>query len=336
MDLYDDLPRLMTALAGLFDEKERAAALHEIAEGAPGGEGAVLRRLIQRAIAERRRLEELLAERTAQLGLVLEVLRTRDEIAAEQQEWDFATELQTAGLPQKFPPFPERREFDLHAGMVTAKEVGGDLYDFFLLAPNRLGFVVADAAGKGIPAAVFITLTRTLLKAAASRMADPGACLTTVNSMLCLDNPSVMFATAFYGTLDTDTGEVRYANAGHNPPYVMRADGSVEAVPVTGEMALGVFEENTYAARRLRLAPGEVLVCYSDGVTEAINVAGELFLDERLAAVLAAQRSRQPDGIIASVVAEVDRFMGLAAVADDLTLLALRYNGRPPSSAGSA
>ncbi len=227
MDHADRLRQLGIGLAQLLDENQRAAALRAFDSQADDALTA-LESLVDRLQAREKRREALLRERGFQLELALAILSTRDRAAAEQAEWDFATDLQLAGLPQDFPAFPDRNDFDLHAGMVTAKEVGGDLYDFFLLAPNRLGFVVADAAGKGLPAAIFITLTRTLLHAAAQKLEAPGACLSTVNAMLCIDNPTIMFSTAFYGVLDTDTGEILYANAGHNPPYVLRADGSID------------------------------------------------------------------------------------------------------------
>jgi phosphoserine phosphatase RsbU/P len=268
-----------------------------------------------------------LAERTLQLELVLDVLRGRDRAVAEQAEWDFATELQTAGLPQDFPPFPDRSDFDLHAGMVTAKEVGGDLYDFFLLDPNRLAFVVADAAGKGLLAAIFITLARTLLKAAAPRLLRPGDCLRMVNSMLCVKNDSMMFATAFYGTLDLVTGTLDYANAGHNPPYVLRADRGLELVPSTGDIVLGVVEDGRYKTRQMTLAAGDTLVCFSDGVTEAVNPMGELFGERRLEALLADQIGVHPTEVLGAVIGAVDQFMSLAPMADDVTILVIRYNG---------
>jgi phosphoserine phosphatase RsbU/P len=272
-------------------------------------------------------LEAALADRTIQLELVLEVLRSRDRAAAEQAEWDFATELQLAGLPQDFPAFPDRRDFDLHAGMVTAKEVGGDLYDFFLLDQNRLAFVVADAAGKGLPAAIFITLARTLLKAAAFRLPLPGDCLRMVNAMLCIDNPGLMFVTAFYGVLDLTTGVLDYANAGHNPPYVLRAGRGVEMVPSLGDMVLGVMEDSSYGTGRVMLSPGDGVICFSDGVTEAVDPQGELFGEARLEARLADQLGAHPTEVLGTVIGEVDQFMSLAPMADDVTILVVRYNG---------
>jgi sigma-B regulation protein RsbU (phosphoserine phosphatase) len=282
---------------------------------------------LQHLAARLEAAETRLAERTLQLEIVLDVLRGRDRVTAEQAEWDFATELQTAALPQEFPPFPDRNDFDLHAGMVTAREVGGDLYDFFLLGPNRLAFVVADAAGKGLPAAIFITLARTLLKATASRLRRPGDCLRMVNAMLCIDNDSLMFVTAFYGTLDLVTGTLDYANAGHNPPYVLRANRGVELVPSTGDIVLGVMEDSRYETRQMKLAAGDALVCFSDGVTEAVNPAGELFGERRLELLLVNQIGAHPTEVLGTVIGEVDRFISLAPMADDVTLMVVRYNG---------
>jgi phosphoserine phosphatase RsbU/P len=272
-------------------------------------------------------LERRLADRTLQLALVLDVLRSRDRAAAEQAEWDFAAELQLSGLPQDFPPYPDHQEFDIHAGMVTAREVGGDLYDFFLLGPDRLGFIVADAAGKGLPAAIFITLTRTLLRAAAERLAQPGDCLRQVNALLALDNPTLMFATAFYGVLDLTGGELAYANAGHNPPYVRRRSGAVEPVPIIGSIALGIEEAAEYPTKALVLAPGETLICFSDGVTEAVDPGGMLFGENRLVELLTGAGTLHPTELLAIVVAGVDQFISTAEMADDMTVLTLRYNG---------
>ncbi len=330
MENADRLRQLGRSLAKLLGEHERGAALR--AFDTDGDPLDAIESLVARLQARENDREDLLRERGFQLELVLEILSTRDRAAAEQAEWDFAMDLQLAGLPQDFPPFPDRSDFDLHAGMVTAKEVGGDLYDFFLIAPNRLGFVVADAAGKGLPAAIFITLTRTLLRAAAQKRTDPGACLSAVNAMLCIDNPTIMFTTAFYGVLDTDTGEIAYANAGHNPPYVLRTGGTVDTLTGVGGMALGVMEEMRYQTQRLTLAPGESLVCFSDGVTEATDASGALFGEERLIALFDGQQQIHPSELLGTIIMEVDAYMALAPMADDVTLLVLRYNGSKPRS----
>lgn len=331
MNDKDRLRQLGTRLAGLLDESEREPAVRAF-ENHAGDEVSALTLLADRLQAREKQREKLIRDRTLQLELVLDVLRTRDKAAAEQAEWDFATDLQLSGLPQDFPPFPDRTEFDLHAGMVTAKEVGGDLYDFFLLAPHRLGFVVADAAGKGLPAAIFITLARTLLRAAAQRLVEPADCLSATNALLCIDNPTLMFATAFYGILDTATGEIRYANAGHNPPYVLRGSGAVDVLPGAGSMALGVIDDMPYQTQHVRLAAGDSLVCFSDGVTEATNADGALFGEDRLVGFLAGQTNSHPSELLGAVIAEVDAYMALAPMADDVTLLVVRYNGPDKAS----
>jgi sigma-B regulation protein RsbU (phosphoserine phosphatase) len=333
MSDQDSMRQLAIRLAALLDESDRGAALCEL-KASDGDTSAALTKLVDRLQARDKQREQTLLDRTLQLELVLEILRTRDKAAAEQAEWDFATDLQLSGLPQDFPPFPDRREFDLHAGMVTAKEVGGDLYDFFLVAPHRLCFVVADAAGKGLPAAIFITLARTVLRAAAERLEEPADCLSTANALLCIDNPTLMFATAFYGILNTETGEIRYTNAGHNPPYVLRGNGVVDLLPGAGSMALGVMEDTIYQTQHVRLAPGDSLVCFSDGVTEATNAAGALFGEARLVDFLTSQTNIHPTELLGSIIAEVDAYMALAPMADDVTLLVLRYNGSEGSPSG--
>lgn len=325
MSNSEGLRDIMRRLVSVLDEQEQPRALTEF-ESADDPIRA-LARLAYRVEAISQERATLLRERELQLNLVLDVLRTRDRIAAEQAEWDFATDLQLSGLPQNFPAFPDRTEFDLYAGMVTAKEVGGDLYDFFLLGPDQIGFVIADAAGKGLPAAIFITLTRTLLRAAALRLDEPGECLTTVNTILCIDNPTLMFSTAFYGVLNTKTGDVNYANAGHNPPYVLRNSGSVEVLKSAGGMALGILENASYQTQRCQLMPGDSIVCFTDGVTEAMDPLGTLFGDERLLQVLQPLHKRSPQEVLSAVIAEVDSYIALAPIADDVTLLVIRYEG---------
>ncbi|MGP8232387.1 MAG: PP2C family protein-serine/threonine phosphatase [Methylovirgula sp.] len=332
MTASDRLRQAALALAGILETRPRAKFLAALND--PHGDPvAVLEEIAQRLRVRDAEQVKLLDDCTIQLSLALDVLRNRDRTAAEQAEWDFAANLQYSGLPQDFPPFPDRREFDLHAGMVTAKEVGGDLYDFFLLAPARLGFVIADAAGKGLPAAIFITLTRTLLRAAAEKLEQPGECLRIVNTMLCIDNPTLMFTTAFYGILDTRTGEVVYANAGHNAPYVLSADGKVHALDGAGALALGVMEDALYPTQRASLAPGDTLVCYTDGVTEAVDASDALYGAARLATTLACHANEHPTEVLTAVVADVDAYMALTPMADDVTLLVVRYNG---AEAGAA
>ncbi len=326
MSMSDRFRHIAMSLATILEDGPRKMFLNDLNDS-DADALTVLETLGQHLHARNSELVKQIDERRFQLDLVLGVLRNRDSQAAEQAGWDFATDLQYSALPQDFPPFPDRHEFDLHAGMVTAKEVGGDLYDFFLLTPPRLGFIVADAAGKGLPAAIFITLTRTLLRSAAEKLDQPGDCLRIVNEMLCIDNPTLMFTTAFYGVLDTETGEVHYANAGHNPPYILRANGDVNALPGDGAIALGVMEAFSYQTCRASLTPGDLLVCFTDGVTEAIDSTDSLYGDPRLVSTLAGCAGQHPSEVLGATIADVDSYMGLTPMADDVTLLIVRYNG---------
>ena len=271
------------------------------------------------------RLETLIAERTRDVEILREALRTRDQLAVLRQELDFARELQLSSLPQVFPPFPDRNEFQVHASMVPAKEVGGDFYDFFLIDHHHLGFVIGDASGKGVPAAMFIAITRSLVKAVAPLAATPGECLAFVNTMLSRDNPQTLFATCFYGVLDTKTGEVAFCNAGHPPPLILRDGGVVDAIRDVSGVALGVMEDLEYETGSFMLQPGDVVHLYTDGVTEAQDSDDALYDEPRLIAELAAATDKSPEAVIARVLASVEAFVGLAPQFDDITMLTLRF-----------
>jgi sigma-B regulation protein RsbU (phosphoserine phosphatase) len=233
-------------------------------------------------------------------------------------------------LPSRFPPFPERTDFELHAAMVPAKEVGGDLFDFFLLDDERLGFVLGDVSGKGVPAALFMAITRTLLRAAAHHQASPGACLTYMNQSLAEQNASGMFVTLFYGILNTRTGVLEYSNAGHNPPYTFSPEGQVRALTERCGPMLGVFEGFQYPSRSTDVRSGEGVLVFTDGVTEACNKKGEFYEESRLEAYLTAHASQPVDELVLGLQAEVERFEAGAPRADDITVLALRR--RVPAS----
>ena len=248
--------------------------------------------------------------------------QARVQLTALRQELHIATRIQRSLLPERFP---ERPEFDLCAELHTVGEVGGDFYDFFDLPDGRLGLVIADVSDKGIAAALFMAIARTVIRAIAQIVPAPGACLEQANALLSKDNTAAMFVTTFYGVLDPATGEFRYANAGHNPPYhIVR--GKVAALARTGGMALGAIEDLAFAERNMLLHPAESLLLYTDGVTEAFDARGEQFGAARLEAALAAAPT-DPRQMIAAVVGAVDAFAGSAPPADDLTLLAMTYRG---------
>jgi sigma-B regulation protein RsbU (phosphoserine phosphatase) len=230
-------------------------------------------------------------------------------------------------VPCQFPPFPDRSEFAIHASMTPARAVGGDFFDFFLIDAERLGFVIGDVSGKGVPSALFMAVCRTLIKANALVGVSPEACLGQVNRVLASEGVASMYVTVFYGVLETRNGQLTYCNAGHNPPYVLRRDGSVEPLAQIGGMVVGLFENTCFEAGHLVLEPGDGLFTYTDGVTEACDLAGEEFTTSRLAPCLERCRGLDLDDVIRAVGAEVAAFVGEASQGDDITMLALRYLG---------
>ena len=244
-----------------------------------------------------------------------------------------AHDIQMSMLPKTFPPFPERRDLDIFAAITPAKKVGGDFYDFFFLDENRLCFAIGDVSGKGVPAALFMAVIKTLFKAIAGRVQNPGEILSTVNREICRDNDSQMFTTLFCGILDTRTGEIRYSNGGHNPPYHLSRAG-VQQVPKTGGRVLGLLEETTYAGSRLVLGPGETLLLYTDGVTEALDPAEQFFSERRLESILTQINFASAREQIEHLTSEITLFAAGAEQADDITTLAIRFLGTAGSNNG--
>ena len=248
-----------------------------------------------------------------------------DQLRAIQQELAVATRIQQAILPCDFPPFPSVRGFDLFAEMIPAREVGGDFYDFFLLDEDRLGVAIGDVSDKGVPAAIFMAVTRTLLKSIALTGIAPGACLEQVNRLLSLENTSCMFVTLFYGILNIRTGAFSFCNAGHNPPFLLGGAGGAAALPVKQGVVLGINEMLTYDTETWQLGPGEGLLLYTDGITEAFNPGNEMFSEQRLKQCLDEIPGGSPKEIIRHVVNAVRVFAAEAPQSDDLTLLAVKH-----------
>ena len=254
-----------------------------------------------------------------------EALRAKTQFIALQQELEIARKMQLSILPREFQP---RDGLELHATMLPAKEIGGDFYDFFALDQHRVALVVADVSGKGVPAAFFMAVSRTLLRAIAQFRDRPGHCLAQLNDLLAADNEEMMFVTLFYAIFDTRDGACIYANAGHNPPYLLRADGGVEALPSTGGMALAVMDGLEFKEGSLTLAPGDGLFLYTDGITEASAPGDELYGDARLMAALREIGTLPVREIPARMVALIKEFEAGGAQADDITCLMARYRGR--------
>ncbi|MBM4133258.1 MAG: DUF3365 domain-containing protein [Nitrospira sp.] len=264
-------------------------------------------------------LEQRVVERTEELR------RTMEEKERIGSELRIASDIQKSILPRTFPAFPHRDDFDLYAESIPAREMGGDFYDFFLLDQDRVGLVIADVSGKGVPAAIFMAVSRTMLKATAMQGGSPGDCLRQVNNLLCPDNEASMFVTVFYAILDTRTGTLDYGNAGHNLPYILSGRGGITVLENPGGMALGVMEDSAYPVKRARMQPGDGLLLYTDGVTEAMDAAGNLFSVERLERLLRRIQNGTPSEIVRDTVAEVRSYAAGEPQADDITMLALRY-----------
>ncbi len=265
-----------------------------------------------------------------------EAAADRERLLALQKELDVAREIQESIVPRDFPPYPEREDIAIHASMLPAKEVGGDFFDFFLVDRDRIGFAIGDVSGKGVPAALFMAVSRTLLRATASRGFAPDECMQQVNKILHQESVSSMFVTCFYGVLNTKTGKIHCSNGGHNLPYILRADGRIEAMEAFGGLILGAFKHAAYEKREIALQPGDCIFLYTDGITEAMNPEGEQFSGERLVESLKSVNGSAVEEIVRKVIEEVKEFTAGAAQSDDMTILAVRYFGRNDRSPGQA
>lgn len=248
-----------------------------------------------------------------------------------QSELNVATDIQASLLPRLFPAFPDRLEFDIYATMDPAKEVGGDFYDFFFIDATHLCFLIADVSDKGVPAALYMMVAKTLLKTEAQRLGDPALILASVNNILAAGNDRCMFATVFCAILDTSSGEVRYANAGHNPPLLFAQNGFSYLHPQVG-LVLGPMPEIAYTTEQMRLSPGDMLFLYTDGVTEALNRNQELYGETRLLQALRAAPLDDLMTLTRHIRDEVSRHADGAPQSDDVTLVALTWRGCPATS----
>ena len=274
--------------------------------------------------------EVLLEALCTQAGVAIVRARLTEAFLEKQrieESLKLAADIQMGMLPSTFPAFPERKDFDLYAGIIPAKEVGGDFYDFFLIDKKHLCFVIGDVSGKGIPAALFMALTKTQIKASSSRRRTPGDVLFRANNDLCHENESGMFCTLFYGILDTETGEVTYANAGHNPPYLVRPDGDASQIETTGGIALGVMDEMPFDTSTLTLSKGDSIYLYTDGVNEAMNEKDEEYSYERLETFLNDRKNGSVSETVDASLDSVKVFAGSAPQSDDITVLIVKYVG---------
>jgi serine phosphatase RsbU (regulator of sigma subunit) len=238
-----------------------------------------------------------------------------------EHEIQLARQIQQTFLPERLPEYPD---WELAALWKTARQVGGDFYDVIELPDKQLGLFIADVSDKGIPAALFMALTRTLVRAAVSETSSPAEALQRVNNLIIPNNQQEMFVTAVYAVLSLETGELTYANAGHNPPLWMRTRrDEIESLTRTG-MALGVVEGALIEERTIHLEPDDNLLLYTDGLTEAFSPQEELFGVERLRQIIQANLTLSARELLGTIEAAVNTHMGLLPPDDDLTMLAVR------------
>lgn len=259
---------------------------------------------------------------------LLEAQTTKSRLESILHELNVASQIQQSIIPRDFI---KNAQIDMYAQMVAAKEIGGDFYDFFWLddEKTKLALVIADVSGKGVPAALFMTVTRTLFRANAPMYIDkPGDCLSRINLILQRDNTNMMFVTTFYGILDIKTGLFTYSNAGHNPPHIIRQDGKVENIAKSHGMALGVSDDIKYGQDEVTLNPGDMLYLFTDGVTEAENGTGALFGEPKLISSLTAYHNLSANELVNTIRSDLTNYAAGTPQSDDITMLAVRLVGK--------
>ena len=261
------------------------------------------------------------------VSLAAQKMQSEKEKERIGAELNVATQIQADMLPRIFPAFPERKEFDLYATMDPAKEVGGDFYDFFLVDDDHLGLVMADVSGKGVPAALFMVIAKTLIKNRALLGESPAVVLRNVNEQLCEGNEAELFVTVWLAVIEISTGKGIAANAGHEHPVIRRADGKYELVEYRHSPAVATMEGIRFREHEFELHPGDRLFVYTDGVPEATDANNELFGPERMLEALNRNVSAEPKELLASVREEIDTFVGAAPQFDDITMLGIHYYG---------
>jgi serine phosphatase RsbU (regulator of sigma subunit) len=264
-----------------------------------------------------------------------EALKTKTAFAALQQELDIARTMQQSILPSSLPARPE---FSVCGRMIPAEEIGGDFYDFYHIDHDHVAVVIADVSGKGVPAAFFMAISRTLLRATAALTPSVAACMTKLNDLLVDENEQSMFVTLFYGILELSTQRFTYVNAGHNPPIRLGADGKATFLEGTGGVAAAVVPGLSYEEHVVHLSPGDTLFLYTDGFTEATTLEGEPFGEDRLLAELQPHAATPVDRVADLVIARIKDFEAGTRQADDITCVVLRLEpeARPHRAAAQS
>ena len=276
---------------------------------------------------------EVLAEAFAELSSrTLAYVSKIQRVTAEKErigaELNMATAIQASQLPRLFPPFPNRTEFDIFASMTPAKEVGGDFYDFFLIDDDHIALVMADVSGKGVPAALFMMVSRVLIKSHLQNGERPSVALANVNNQLCESNDAQLFVTVWLAVMEISTGKCVVANAGHEHPTLRRAGGKFELISYRHSPAVATLEDIPFKEHTFELYPGDSLFVYTDGVAEATNSNNELMGTERMLEALNRQPDADPHEVLLNVMDGITEFVNGAEQFDDITMLCLRYNGK--------
>lgn len=259
-----------------------------------------------------------------QIEYIKSTQKEHSQLESIQSDLAVATEIQQAILPRVFPPFPEIDSLDIYASMHAAKEVGGDFYDFFRIDQDRIGFIIADVSGKGVPAALFMAVSNMLVRSIAQTASASNICINDVNKLLCKTSVDSMFVTLFYAIIDYKTGVIDYTNAGHNPPYIIHKDGEIESLPYSQNFVMGVFDDFEYKNDRFLLEEGDALVMYTDGITEAFNNEKEQFGERRLEDTLSELAYENSESMIAEIHNDLHEFVGDALQSDDITLMIIK------------
>lgn len=296
---YDDMENIRTAMnRGAFDFVTKPINFQD------------LEVTIEKALQESQALKQASVE--------------HDRLVTIEQELTIAHQIQISMLPKTSPGFLQGNGLEISYTMKPAREVGGDFYDFFPIDEDRLGIVIGDVSGKSVPAALFMAVSKTLLKSTALKGLSPCECLQHINNILFQDSVLEMFVTIFYGVLDTRTGEIECCNAGHNHPYLLHRDGRVERLETAGGLIVGIIEDSQYQSSKILLHPGDAIFLYTDGVTEAADGTEELFGEERLAEFLERNHNMTSKELTEGIIREIEGFSHGDLQQDDMTVLTLR------------
>ena len=264
----------------------------------------------------------------SEITFIKQTQKEHGQLVDIKSDLALAAEIQLAILPQDFPPFDDLKDtVDVYASMKPAKDVGGDFYDITRIDDDHIGLTMADVSGKGVPAAMFMAVSHTLLRLAGKKKLKPEDVIIESNNVLAAESFDNMFVTLFYAIMNVRTGEMQYVNAGHNPPYILHKDGTLETLPTSKNICLGVLEDYTYTSDSLTLQKGDCLVTFTDGVTEACSTSNELYGESRLEALLPTLAGQSARSILDNVINAVHAHAEGAEQSDDITMLVAKRLG---------